>query len=61
MPALILNATITCPMCGFQKQAAMPENACVQFWECPGCHAVLTPGPGKCCVFCSHSSSTCPP
>jgi hypothetical protein len=35
MPAFIINATITCPKCGFQKQEAMPENACVQWLGVP--------------------------
>src|SRR2546421_10476962 len=61
MPTIIINATITCPSCGYQKEEAMPENACVHFWECPQCHVVVTPEPGKCCVFCSHSSPECPP
>lgn len=39
----------------------MPDNACVHFWECPQCHTIVTPGPGKCCVFCAHSTSECPP
>ena len=29
--------------------------------ECPGCHALLRPKPGACCVFCSYGSVPCPP
>jgi len=39
----------------------MPENACVHFFECPGCHTVLRPRDGECCVFCSYSDAVCPP
>nr|CCA81611.1 conserved hypothetical protein [blood disease bacterium R229] len=31
------------------------------FSECPGCHALLRPRPGDCCVFCSYGSVPCPP
>lgn len=61
MPGLVLEATITCPHCGFARQESMPAEACVHFYECAGCHAVLRPKPGECCVFCSWGSSRCPP
>jgi len=56
-----LNATITCPNCGFQKMEIMPENACQFFYECEGCHEVLRPLAGDCCVYCSFGDMKCPP
>ena len=56
-----LRATITCPICGHRSEAAMPENACVYRFACPGCGAELTPRDGECCVFCSYGSVPCPP
>lgn len=56
-----LNSVVTCPECGFQQKQKMPENACVIFYECPNCHAVLRPKQGDCCVFCSYGDVPCPP
>jgi MerC mercury resistance protein len=56
-----LQSTITCPQCGYQRQETMPTDACVFFYECQGCHAMLRPRPGDCCVFCSYGSIKCPP
>lgn len=56
-----LESTITCPHCGHQKQETMPTDACVHFYECENCHAMLRPKPGDCCVFCSYGSVKCPP
>ena len=39
----------------------MPTNACVYYYECQGCHALLKPTAGNCCVFCSYGSVKCPP
>jgi hypothetical protein len=58
---LTLTSTITCPICGFEKQEQMPENACVHFYERASCHQVLRPQAGDCCVFCSYGSDHCPP
>lgn len=55
-----LTATITCPHCGAAKRETMPTDSCQFFYECTGCHAVLTPEPGDCCVFCSYSPVKCP-
>lgn len=61
------EAVITCPACGTRTAASMPENACVFFWECPACRAVVRPkraeggSEGDCCVFCSYSDAPCPP
>lgn len=56
-----LQSVITCPHCGHQRQETMPTDACQFFYECPGCHALLRPKPGDCCVFCSYGSVKCPP
>jgi len=56
-----LVSTITCPACGHASRAAMPTDACLWFYDCEGCGAVLRPKPGDCCVFCSWGSVPCPP
>lgn len=58
---MILKATITCPKCGHRALEEMPTDACVFFYECKGCGAVLKPKPGDCCVFCSYADAPCPP
>ena len=55
------EATLRCPECGQESREEMPENACVHFFECSGCHTVLHPRAGECCVFCSYSDAICPP
>ena len=55
-----LNATITCPNCGHATNETMPTDRCVFFYECKGCHALLRPKPGDCCVFCSYADRPCP-
>jgi hypothetical protein len=57
----ILQSTITCPRCGHKSEETMPTNACVFFYDCPGCGNRLKPKPGHCCVFCSYGSVKCPP
>ncbi len=39
----------------------MPVDACIYYYECKGCHALLRPYEGDCCVFCSFGSVKCPP
>ena len=56
-----LQSTIRCPHCGHAKLETMPEDACQWFYECGACHAVLSPKPGDCCVFCSYGDVPCPP
>lgn len=56
-----LLSDLTCPACGYVERLAMPSNACVFFHECTGCHVLLRPNPGHCCVFCSFGSVPCPP
>ena len=54
-------SVLTCPECGHRSSETMPENACIWFYECPGCGVVLRPKPGDCCVFCSYGTVPCPP
>lgn len=56
-----LLSTIACPLCGHRKTETMSEDACQYFYDCEGCHAVLKPKPGHCCVFCSYGDVPCPP
>ncbi len=60
-PAPVLTSVLTCPHCGTATTERMPEDACVVVHECPGCHSLLRPLPGDCCVFCSYGSIKCPP
>lgn len=59
--ALVLVSTITCPQCGFEKEEIMPTDACLFFYECTNCKALLRPVRGDCCVFCSYGTVKCPP
>ncbi len=56
-----LLSLITCPQCGHRVEETMPTNACLFFYDCPGCHARLKPRAGDCCIFCSYGSVPCPP
>jgi len=58
---IILESTLTCPQCGHVKTETMPTVACQWSYECAGCHLLLKPKPGDCCVFCSYGSVPCPP
>jgi len=58
---LILESTLTCPKCGFQKTETMPTDACQFFYKCENCQTMLKPKPGDCCVFCSYATVMCPP
>lgn len=58
---LVLESVITCPKCGFRKEEFMPTDACLFFYECASCKALLRPEPGDCCVFCSYGTEKCPP
>ncbi len=57
----IRESLLTCPHCGAAALEVMPEDACLYFYECTSCHALLRPKPGDCCVFCSYGSVKCPP
>ncbi len=59
--AIELTSVVTCPRCGHTRAETMPTDACLFFYECPGCGATLKPKPGDCCVFCSYGSVPCPP
>ncbi|WP_372604131.1 GDCCVxC domain-containing (seleno)protein [Actibacterium sp.] len=56
-----LTSILTCPQCGKRTTEQMPTDSCVFFYECPGCHTVLRPLAGDCCVFCSYGTAPCPP
>ncbi len=56
-----LLTTVTCPECGRPEAETMPTDACQFFYECKGCHAMLRPKPGDCCVYCSYATVPCPP
>lgn len=58
---VILTSELTCPNCGRRRIEPMPVDACQFFYECTGCHALLRPKSGDCCVFCSYGSVPCPP
>ncbi len=60
-PPVKLDSTITCPICGFRSVERMPTNACVHFYECKDCGALMRPEAGDCCVFCSYGDLPCPP
>jgi hypothetical protein len=59
--SMILESTLTCPACGHASVERMPTDACLFFFDCPGCGSRLKPKPGDCCVFCSYGSVPCPP
>ena len=61
MAEVRLQSVLTCPACHHQAEEVMPTIACKFFHECAGCHAVLSPKPGDCCVFCSYGTVPCPP
>jgi hypothetical protein len=59
--SVVLESILTCPQCGVQTSARMPVDACMFFFDCPACGALLRPKPGDCCVFCSYGKVPCPP
>jgi len=48
-----VQSVIKCLYCGFQKEEAMPLDACQFFYVCKSCNTRLRPKEGDCCVFCS--------
>jgi hypothetical protein len=52
---------LTCPECSHVTDESMPTDACIYFFDCPGCGRTLHPKHGDCCVFCSYGSVPCPP
>ncbi|QYJ86135.1 hypothetical protein K0I73_18655 [Shewanella mesophila] len=61
MSSIELVSEITCPLCGTSKLEVMPTDACQFFYECTGCHQLLKPLAGDCCIFCSYGTVKCPP
>lgn len=61
MDTVILESTLTCPVCGHARTEIMPTDACQWFYKCGQCHTVLKPRPGDCCVYCSYGTVPCPP
>lgn len=61
MADIVFGSVLTCPRCGHAQRERMPEDACLFFYECKHCKAMLRPRPGDCCVFCSYGSVPCPP
>ncbi len=61
MSATVIEATITCPECGFAIVETMPTDACQHFYSCTSCGVLLKPKAGDCCVFCSYGDHVCPP
>ena len=54
------TSVLTCPVCGHDAAEVMPSDACIYFYDCQGCGAILKPKSGDCCVFCSYGSVPCP-
>ncbi|WP_084402562.1 MULTISPECIES: GDCCVxC domain-containing (seleno)protein [unclassified Cupriavidus] len=61
MTELVLDSALTCPHCGHVETETMPLDVCQWFYECNGCHRLLRPKPGDCCVYCSYGTVCCPP
>lgn len=59
--SVILESTLTCPICGHQDAERMAVDSCQYLYECSGCHALHKPLAGDCCVYCSYGSVPCPP
>ena len=57
---ITLEATITCPQCGFASEETMATNACEYYYVCKHCGVLLKPKPGDCCVYCSYADVKCP-
>ncbi|MES2874129.1 MAG: GDCCVxC domain-containing (seleno)protein [Bacteroidota bacterium] len=58
---ILLQSTIQCPECGFQKEETMSTDACTYFYKCSNCETILRPKQGDCCVFCTYGTVKCPP
>lgn len=58
---IVLQSTLTCPVCHHQASEFMPTDACQNFFDCAACGTRLKPKPGDCCVFCSYGTIPCPP
>jgi MerC mercury resistance protein len=60
-PSRPRESVITCPECRHRRRETMPTDACMFFYQCTACGALLRPKAGDCCVFCSFGSVKCPP
>ena len=58
---LVLQSTITCPICAHQALETMPTDACQWYYECGNCKSLLRPKKDDCCVYCSYGTVPCPP
>ncbi|HEU0159992.1 MAG TPA: GDCCVxC domain-containing (seleno)protein [Hyphomicrobiaceae bacterium] len=56
-----LLSVITCPACSYKALEVMPTDACRYIYDCKRCSYRMRPIKGKCCVFCSYGSVSCPP
>jgi hypothetical protein len=54
------TAIITCPHCAARRTEPLPADACLFFYQCTECGAILRPRAGDCCVFCSYADRRCP-
>jgi hypothetical protein len=59
--AIVTQAVLKYPECGFAEEVDMPADACQYFYQCRNCKVVLKPKVGDCCVFCSYGTIKCPP
>lgn len=57
----ITHAHVTCPVCGYGEELAIPADTCLFFHRCSNCNMLLKPAPGDCCVFCSYGDALCIP
>lgn len=57
----LVTCELCCPHCSTRHTETMPSDACIYFFECKTCGAMLKPRTGDCCVFCSYGSVPCPP
>ena len=57
----LITSELLCPFCSARHTETMPLDACIYFFECTACGAMLKPKAGDCCVFCSYGSVPCPP
>jgi hypothetical protein len=57
----VTNAHVTCPVCGYREELAIPADTCLFFHRCGNCNMLIKPAPGDCCVFCSYGDTICIP
>jgi len=55
-----MNATITCPECGYKQNIDVPKDKCLPFYQCDGCRKLIKAKKGSCCVICDYSDKKCP-